>query len=159
MKKYVIFNSCDVLIKEYETEEEATKELEKLENTNDFESYRIEERKIYKIYAQCCRAVHPIQEVDERTALSDTWTDAESYFYANNICDFKEGKEEEGWEKVADLLDVKIREQWEKSHILECGDYIFWFGAYSEIHRPNAGGHLDESIFNEVYKEIDPLLQ
>ena len=160
MKKYTIFNSCDNLINEYETMEEAEKALEELENGEEWESYRIEERKTYKIYAQCCRAVHPIQETDEETAINDTTTDAESYFYTNNICDFQEGKEEEGWNKVSNLIYEKIKEQWEKEKYLECGDYIYRFCTYSEATRPNMGGHLHaDMIQNDVFKQIDPLLK
>ena len=155
MKKYVIFNSCDVLINEYETEEEAEKALEKLEKSEEWESYRIEERKVYKIYAQCCRAVHPIQEVDEKTAINDTWTNAESYFSQNYIIDAPEDIFGTVWDEVGGMLDNKIIEQWNKYSFLECGDYVFKYCTFTEVSRPSAGGELDASIFEEIQHKIE----
>ena len=101
--------------------------------------------KIYKVYAKCCYALHPIREIDEddlRGYFDAIVDDAFSRDYIK--CDWDDDK---AVNAAGELAYAKVETYWFKNKILNCGDYMVIESDEEVINRPNCCGWDTDLIF------------
>lgn len=91
---------------------------------------------LFKVYAQCCKAVKPIEQVDSIT--EGLWANIENLLDAGEIGNYDD--EQKVDEDIAKAWDV-LTDSFKKTGVLLCGDYqIVRAERRSKVHRPNMCG-------------------